>query len=155
MPNPYLVDQRSAETVDVLGPTVRFLTPVDGDAGAPCALRGSVPPGGFVPVHKHADPETFIPVSGELQALVGAEWIAIGPGDVLHIPPDARHAFRNDGDEPAVMTIVTTARIAQFFRAVAAGPPEAILERFLALSVRYGYWNATPAENAAVGLDVG
>jgi hypothetical protein len=78
---PYLVDQRAAETFDVLGPTVQLLTPV-------------------------------------------------------------------------VATIVTRARIAQFFREVVDGPPAETIERLLAVSERYGYWNATPEENAAVGLDL-
>jgi hypothetical protein len=34
-----------------------------------------------------------------------------------------------------------------------AGPPSAeAIERFLATAERYGYWNATPEENAEVGL---
>ena len=47
------------------------------------------------------------------------------------------------------MLAVTTATMARFFREVAASP-----EEFLAISERYGYWNATPQENAAIGLTV-
>ena len=32
------------------------------------------------------------------------------------------------------------------------GPPPVPDERFLATAERYGYWNATPEENAEVGL---
>lgn len=28
------------------------------------------------------------------------------------------------------------------------------LTRFAAISAKYGYWNATPEENAAVGIDL-
>ena len=38
----------------------------------------------------------------------------------------------------------------RFFREVAGSTPE----HFLAVSERYGYWNATPEESAAVGLPV-
>ena len=34
----------------------------------------------------------------------------------------------------------------------AAPPSPEAIERFLQTSARYGYWNATPDENAAVGL---
>jgi hypothetical protein len=36
-----------------------------------------------------------------------------------------------------------------------AGPPSPdVVERFLRTSERYGYWNATPEENAAVGVEL-
>jgi quercetin dioxygenase-like cupin family protein len=151
---PYLVDQGAVETLDVLGPTVAFLTPADGDADAPCLIRGSIPAHGFVPLHSHADPETFLVISGEMSGLVGGAWVPVRPGDVIHVPPNAKHAWRNDTDAPAVSALVTRARMAQFFREVAAGPPPAMVERFLAASERYGYWNASPEENAAIGLDL-
>ncbi len=70
-----------------------------------------------------------------------------------------RSAGRNRSVEPAVAIIVTTARIGRFFRELdkpvgtTAWPPtpEAI-QQFLDTAERYGYWNATPEENAAVGL---
>jgi quercetin dioxygenase-like cupin family protein len=151
---PYLVDEGTVETLDVLGPTVEFLTPVDGDADAPCLIRGSIPAHGFVPLHSHADPETFLVISGELSGLIGGAWVPVRPGDVFHVPPNAKHAWRNDSDTPAVSAIVTRARIARFFREVVDGPPDGTVGRFLAVSERYGYWNASPEENAAIGLDV-
>lgn len=56
----HLVDPRNVETLDVLGPVVQFLTaPRDGE---PCVMRGTIPPGVTVPLHSHADPETFIQI---------------------------------------------------------------------------------------------
>lgn len=78
-------------------------------------------------------------------------WIEIQPGDVFHVPGGAKHAWRNPSPEPAVMTIVSTGRIGSFFREVAA-PAADPLRHFLETSERYGYWNATPEENAEVGL---
>jgi mannose-6-phosphate isomerase-like protein (cupin superfamily) len=154
MSHSYLVDQRTAETQDVLGVDVQYLTPVDVDADAPCLMRGSIPPHGLVPLHSHADPETFVAISGEMQGLVDGEWVPVRPGDVFHVPGGVKHAWRNDGDEPALSLLVTTARIAKFFHEVVDGPPSEIVERFQAVSERYGYWNATPEENAALGLDL-
>jgi HD-GYP domain-containing protein (c-di-GMP phosphodiesterase class II) len=80
------------------------------------------PPGVVVPLHSHPNPETFIPVSGEAEGLVHSadvvRWVPIGPGDVFHVPAGARHAFRNRSREPAVATVVSTARIGRFFREV-------------------------------------
>jgi quercetin dioxygenase-like cupin family protein len=151
---PYLVDQARVETLEVLGPSVTFLTPVDGDADAPCLIRGSIPAHGFVPLHSHADPETFLVLSGEMSGLVAGEWVPVRPGDVFHVPPNAEHAWRNDTDAPAVSVLVTRARMAQFFREVGIGPSSETVDRFLAASERYGYWNASVEENAAIGLDL-
>jgi hypothetical protein len=80
-------------------------------------VRGTIPPGVLVPLHSHTDPETFLPISGELEGLVvspeGFAWVAIGP------------------------------------------PTDEAIARFLVTAERYGYWNATPEENAAVGLHLG
>jgi quercetin dioxygenase-like cupin family protein len=151
-----LIDPSTVETIEVLGPTVQFLTPPDGVDAAPCVMRGTIPPGGLVPLHSHADPETFIAIAGELDGFTDedghAAWVRVRPGAVFHVPGDVKHAWRNPSDQPAVMTVVATARIARFFREVASGPPTP--ERFAAISERYGYWNGTPDDNAAIGLDL-
>jgi hypothetical protein len=129
------------------GATVEILTPI-GD-GLPCVMRGSIPPGGIVPLHSHADPETFVMTGGEIESFVSWEWSRIAAGDVLHVPGHARHAWRNVSRGPAEMFLVTTGTMARFFREITDSPQD-----FLAISERYGYWNATPEENAAIGLTV-
>lgn len=160
------IEARDLEALNVLGPTVQFLTRSKEDESAPCVLRGVIPSGIVVPLHSHADPETYFPVSGVAEALAeragGLSWVQIGPGDVFHVPGNAKHAFRNRSAEPAVMFIVTTPRMGRFFEEVGtpaglgthpAGPPSPeALRHFLAIAERYGYWNATPEENARVGL---
>ncbi len=126
------------------GATVEYL-----HDGAPCVLRGTIPAGGTVPVHSHADPETFLMIEGEVEGLTAGGWTALRPGEARHVPGHVKHAWRNRGDGPAVMFLVTTPVIGRFFREVAAAP-----EDFFAISDRYGYWNATPEENAAVGITV-
>jgi hypothetical protein len=48
------------------------------------------------------------------------------------------------------MYIVSTATIGRFFREIDGRR----VEEFEAISERYGYWNATPEENAAIGLSL-
>jgi quercetin dioxygenase-like cupin family protein len=124
-------------------------------------MRGTIPPGGAVPLHSHRDPETFHVLSGQAEVLEhsddGFAWLPIGASDLVHIPGGAKHAFRTSGSEPAVMLITSTERLAAFFREIAAPgesrpPSPEALQRFLTVAERYGYWNATPAEDAAVGL---
>ena len=156
-----LIDPDAVETINVLGPTIQFITPPDGGGDAPCVMRGTIPAGVVVPLHSHPDPETFFMLSGRVEALEyspdGFAWLPIGPRDLFHVPGGVKHAWRNGGRDPAVMLITSTARLGAFFREVAtpngSWPPSVdALRDFLATAERYGYWNATPAENAEVGL---
>jgi quercetin dioxygenase-like cupin family protein len=121
-------------TIDVQGATVEFLTPLDEE---PCVMRGTIPAGMTVPVHSHADFETFVILSGEVEGFRDPDWVRVGAGDVFNVPGDRKHGWRNVGSVPAEMIVVTTAKIARFFREVADATPE----EFLAISERYGYWN--------------
>jgi quercetin dioxygenase-like cupin family protein len=147
-----LVDPSEAETINVLGPTIEYITAPTGGDHDPCVMRGTIPPGVVVPLHSHPDPETFLVFSGEVEALTfppdSHRWVPVRAGDFFHVPGDVRHAWRNVAAQPAVMLIVSTAKLGRFFREVADEP----LQRFLEIAERYGYWNATPEENAAVGL---
>jgi len=106
------VDPRTVAGVDVMGPIIEFLTLHEEGDGAPCTMRGTIPPGVVVPLHSHPDPETYVGLSGEAEALAGSVAepgrIVIRPGDVFHVPGGARHAFRNRTDAPAVMLVIST-----------------------------------------------
>jgi gentisate 1,2-dioxygenase len=95
----HLVDPERMETLSVLGPTIQVLTPPEADDTWPCLMRGTIPPGVVIPMHAHADPETFIVVSGEVEGLVvdgdDTTWTRIAGGDVFHVPGGAKHAWRN------------------------------------------------------------
>jgi mannose-6-phosphate isomerase-like protein (cupin superfamily) len=163
----HLVNTEQIETLGVFGPQVQILTPLTAEDTWPCLMRGAIPPRVTIPMHAHPDPETFYVVSGEAEGLAypcdSPTWVRLAPGDLFHIPGGARHAWRNTARETVEMLIVSTAKMARFFREV-GGPvqpaseqkppsPEA-LQRFQEVSARYGYWNATPEENARVGIDL-
>jgi quercetin dioxygenase-like cupin family protein len=164
----HLVDMHKVEVLNILGPTLELLTPPDEADDALCVMRGTIPPGGIVPLHSHADPETFILISGKQEGLVYSgdafEWVWIGPGDVFHVPSGAKHAFRNLSREPAVSFIASTSKLGRFFQEVSmpfipgaqpSGPPSGeVLRHFLETAERYSYWNATAEENARVGLSL-
>jgi quercetin dioxygenase-like cupin family protein len=153
--------------VDLMGPTVEFLTSPQ-EAGIDfCLLRGVIPPGVAVPLHSHPDTEDFIVISGEVQALRqgrdGYEWIALKAGDHVHVPGNARHAWRNTTGAPFVTYIITTPKLGKFFQEVGwlkgstdqpvtAEDIRDFVARFESVAGKFGYWNGTPEENAAVGL---
>lgn len=155
--------QSHGAVLDLFGPTVEFLTAPNGRDPL-CVMRGVVPPGAIVALHSHGDAETFFVISGSKEVLVeggaGLEWHRVNAGDYVDIASGSPHAWRNDTSEPAVDLIVTTRRMGRFFQEVGrpaedAGPPSPEdLGRFAAVAATYGYWLATPEQNAAVGIEL-
>jgi quercetin dioxygenase-like cupin family protein len=158
------VTERSHGAVlDVLGPTVELLS-APSPNGDFSVMRGVLPPRGIVPLHSHDDAEAFLVLSGQKQALVqgdrGLEWHRVGAGDYVEVESGTPHAWRNDSDQPVVDLLITTERHGRFFQELArpagtSGPPSPDdLARLAALAAKYGYWFATPEENAAVGFEL-
>jgi quercetin dioxygenase-like cupin family protein len=147
------------------GNKIETLSPSTEDAY--CVLSGTIPPGGGVSLHSHADAESFYLLSGEAEALVQTtsrlEWQRLGPGDFIHIPSGAKHAWRNPCDEPASVLITCTAKLGRALREMAQltsengtqFPAPAVIQRLAEISQRYGYWLGSQEENAAVGIVLG
>jgi quercetin dioxygenase-like cupin family protein len=61
-----------------------------------------VDPGGGVTPHLHRRiEERFHVLAGHPSFLAGRKWSSAAPGDVVAVPAGVRHAYRNDGAEPA------------------------------------------------------
>ena len=163
-----IATRRDSEELDVFGPSVQFLVAPQSGDDAPCILKGVIPPGVSVPVHRHEGIEAFFVLSGQVEVLSDAggeaHWIAALPGDLIEVPSNAKHGFRNRSEQPVLQLIITTSKLGRFFqeigRPVVPGgrinqPAPNEIEHFLETAGRYGYWLATPAENAAVGISLG
>jgi quercetin dioxygenase-like cupin family protein len=155
------------EVIDNFGPTVEFLIEPGDSVERTCLIRGTIPPGVSVPLHNHADWGNFYIISGAIRALVettkGLEWKNGTTGDFIRIPSGAKHAFQNISLEPAILLILTTARLGQFLQEIGKrrGPGEPShepnaddLQHFIATAARYQYWLADAEENAAVGISI-
>jgi quercetin dioxygenase-like cupin family protein len=155
--------------VELFGPTLEFLTSPEDKQSDFCVLKGTIPPNVYVPLHSHHDTEDFLVMSGVVDCLrhdtqeeeEGYKWIEAKAGDYIHVPSGIKHAWRNVSSEPVVNLIITTKRLGQFFKETGRSLSDASkpvtpkdLERFLDKSARYGYWNATPEENEAVGINL-
>jgi quercetin dioxygenase-like cupin family protein len=132
-----------------------------------CLIRGTVPPGVAVPLHSHPDLELFYVLEGTVESFQSKEgtngWTTAGVGDVVAIPGNVKHAWRNASSFRAIFVIVTTSKLCQFFREVtkpfdpnqrSAPPTPEAMERLFATAARYGYWMASPEENAAIGISL-
>jgi len=163
----HIVKKGPYGVLDVLGPTIEFLTsPEEADA-VYCIFKGTIPPGVSVPLHSHADVESFYTLSGTVQVLSYQgdrfEWLTVKPGDFVQVPGGAKHAFRNTSSEPLVQLVITTPKLGRFFREVgrpiapdapARAPSPDEIRHFLRVADKYKYWNASPEENAAVGISL-
>lgn len=142
-----------------LPPTNQFLTDISGDEANYCVMLCTLPAGTVVPMHSHADRETFYVVSGTPSALRDSLWVELGPGDVFDVSDGIKHAWKNASQASASMLCVTTMKMARFLRDISTSggdalSPEQHALRFLDLVVTNEYWLASPEENAAVGLGV-
>jgi hypothetical protein len=86
-----------------------------------------------------------------------------GVGDAIIIPGNVKHALRNSSTVPVTLALVTKSDLYSFFRELARPfdpnqpaatvTPEAMQQLF-EVAAKYGYWLASPAENAAIGLNI-
>ena len=81
-----------------------------GQTGNSLALWVEVtPPGGGPPPHYHTnDDELFLVQTGRVQFLVDGQWVEPGEGSAVYVPRGHVHAFRNAGDTPSRMWLLTT-----------------------------------------------
>jgi hypothetical protein len=84
-------------------------------------------------------------ISGELEILrqyrEDFAWIKAKASDHIHVPSNARHAFRNISDAPAVVLIITIKKRRQFFQEIGRSqtivPLPVTPERFAVISARH------------------
>ncbi len=156
--------QRASGTYSVfspqqdLRPANQYLTEVTYDDHEYCVMLCTLPRGVVVPLHSHADRETFYVIAGNPDFFSTDHWETLSPGNVVDAQNGIRHAWKNSSEATVSMLCITTMRMARFLRdaAVDNGFPvsPADGQRFLRLVREHGYWLASAEENAAIGLHV-
>jgi mannose-6-phosphate isomerase-like protein (cupin superfamily) len=63
-------------------------------------------PGGFVELHVHPYPETFLLFEGRGRWTAGDTVVELEPNRMLVVPPQTPHGFRNTGDAPLLLVSV-------------------------------------------------
>ena len=155
------------QVFSVAGVLLEFLTSPNEVRDAICFIRGTIPPGVVLPLHSHADPELVYVLEGALEVfrsnLGSNEWTTVGQGKLIAIPGSVKHALRNSSSGPVKLAVVTKSELYEFFRAVAkpfdpnqspAPPTPEGTEALFQIAAKYGYWIASPEENAAIGLSI-
>jgi mannose-6-phosphate isomerase-like protein (cupin superfamily) len=70
-----------------------------GGAGV-CIIFVDAPPGDGPGLHTHPYEEIFITLEGEATCVVSGDELVARSGDIVIVPPDTPHAFKNTGDGP-------------------------------------------------------
>jgi len=89
-----------------------------------CVMTATMPPGTGVPLHQHPEQEAFFILEGEPEFAVesgGLNWTHIHQGEMINIPPDAMHGFRNAGDRNVKILLTCEGELGKFFEE--AGTP--------------------------------
>ncbi len=121
----------------------------------------------MIPLHSHADPEIFYVLNGSLevfQAEAPSEgWKTVTAKEVVSIPGNVRHALRNTSPTSTTTITVSKWQLYSFFHELARTfdlhkPPEPPtpneMQQLFGTAQRYGYWLASPDENAAIGISL-
>jgi mannose-6-phosphate isomerase-like protein (cupin superfamily) len=64
------------------------------------------PPGSAVELHTHPYPETFVLLEGHGRWTAGDEVVELRPNQMLVVPPETAHGFRNVGEQPLLVVSV-------------------------------------------------
>jgi len=64
------------------------------------------PPGKWVDLHVHPYTETFVLLEGNGRWTRGDEVVELDPDQMIVVPPDTPHGFRNIGDVPLLVVSV-------------------------------------------------
>ena len=91
----------------------KLFGPENGSLGATIHLSTLQPGGGMgEEVHENSD-QVFYVLSGNIVASSKGEQIAtLQAGDGIHLEAGERHAFRNEGEDPCILYILTVPPLA-------------------------------------------
>jgi quercetin dioxygenase-like cupin family protein len=103
--------KRDCGVLNVLGASIQFLVGPQPGEDAPCILKRTIPPGISVPMHSHDFVEVFFVLSGNFEVIIGdskMRWIEVSAGDLIEVPSNVKHAFRNRSQHPVINLVFTT-----------------------------------------------
>lgn len=94
-------DDPAAVHLSLVGNTYTILVSGEDTAGRYSLIDMYVPPGGGPPPHRHDFEESFTVLEGEIEATFRGEKVSLRTGQVIQIPANAPHQFRNNSAQPA------------------------------------------------------
>lgn len=152
----------TGDLIDMMGARFEMVARMDSNQSDTVLFRTRMAPGRLVPLHSHIDPECFYLIEGRVEVFLvddAPKWRMVDTGRSFLIADGVKHAVRNPADKIADIVLATNNRFASFLseagRPVIPGadfapPSPEDIQRLMRASQAYGYWNASPAESAAI-----
>jgi quercetin dioxygenase-like cupin family protein len=110
-------DEPTAVHLSVVGNTYTILVSGEDTEGRYSLIDMHVPPGGGPPAHRHDFDESFTVLEGEIEATFRGEKLSLRTGQVIQIPANAPHQFRNNSAQPArLLCLCSPAGVEGMFR---------------------------------------
>jgi quercetin dioxygenase-like cupin family protein len=138
-----IVRQNDARVLHAFGEEITVLLDGERTAGKLTMWTEVTPPGEGPPPHYHLnEEETLHVIEGRVGFLVNSEWNEVGPGGAAFMPRSVIHTFKNVGDQPSHMLIMTMpSGIEKFFERCTeefAKPGVANMSRLAEIGVEHG-----------------
>jgi quercetin dioxygenase-like cupin family protein len=116
---------RKSDRIEILGIELEWKLKRSDTLDQYCVLAATMPPGSGVPLHQHLEQEAFFVLEGQPEFAVengaGLVWKEINPGELVNIPPDAMHGFRNGSGRDVKVLLTCVGELGKFFEE--AGTP--------------------------------
>ncbi len=115
--SPYVLESGEGERLITGDSLFTFLAHQGNTAGAFITLTTQGPKSDRIPKHFHEKhTETFYCLQGAMTMWIGDEEVTVAPGDFVHVPPGAIHAYRLDAPYTNFMGVLAPGLFEPFFR---------------------------------------
>jgi quercetin dioxygenase-like cupin family protein len=117
-------ETRRSDRFEVLGIELEWKLRRTDTLGHYSVMATTMPPGTGVPLHQHPEQEAFFILEGEPDFALengSLSWTQVHPGELVNIPPDAIHGFRNASDRDVKILLMCEGGLGKFFEE--AGTP--------------------------------
>jgi quercetin dioxygenase-like cupin family protein len=118
------MQKERSDRIDILGVELEWKLRLDETDGQYCVLAATIAPHVGVPPHQHPDQEAFFVLEGSPEFALAEDgeltWKTAFPGDMVRIPVDAMHGFRNESGAQVRLLIMCTAGLGRFFEEAGA-----------------------------------
>ena len=109
-------DDPALPHIAVVGDTYTILVAGKDTGGRYCLIDMHVPPGGGPPPHRHDFEESFTVLEGEIEATFRGRQTTVRAGQVINIPANAPHRFRNNSERATrLLCLCSPAGMDEFF----------------------------------------
>lgn len=103
-----VVPPEAGQSHTAFGDTVLVKLSKAQTGGALAAMISTAPPAHGPPLHRHGrEDELFYVLEGRLGFFADGAWTEGGPGTIAFLPKGQAHTFRNIGEAPSKMLIIT------------------------------------------------